>query len=142
VRDVLRQGPVAYGITFAVAGLGGLLAAVVAARRGRPKRMTVIWVAWAAAAGALALAGLAPDVTAVAAGAALTYFGVTYGNLLWGAYMQMAVPREMLGRASSVDWLFAICLSPLGLVAAGALASSVGVRPTILLAADWRRCPA
>lgn len=49
--------------------------------------------------------------------------------------MQVAVPPEMLGRASSVDWMFSICLSPLGIVFAGALAGSIGVRDTVLLGA-------
>jgi len=78
------------------------------------------------AAVALAGVGLAPDVFVVAACTALTYFGITYGNLIWGALMQAAVPAEMLGRASSVDWLFSICLTPLGIVFAGVLASASG----------------
>ena len=136
VRDVLHQGPVSYGAVFAAGGIGGLLAAVVAGRLGSPRRrMSVIWAAWAAAAAGLAGVGAAPDVSAVAACGAITYFGLTYGNLLWGALMQVAVPAEMLGRASSVDWLFSICLSPLGIVLAGALAGSIGVRETVLLGA-------
>jgi hypothetical protein len=84
---------------------------------------------------ALAGVGLAPDVLVVAACTALTYSGITYGNLIWGALMQTAVPGEMLGRASSVDWLFSICLSPLGIVFAGVLAGSIGVRATVLVGA-------
>jgi hypothetical protein len=134
VRDVLRQGPVAYGATFAIAGAGGLIAAVVAGRRGSPKRrMVVMWSAWGAASVALAGVGLSPDVFVLAACGGLTYFGLTYGNLLWATLMQMEVPSEMLGRASSVDWLFSISLSPLGIVFAGAMAGSIGVRPTVLL---------
>lgn len=136
LRDVLHQGPVAYGATFAAGGVGGLLAAVVAGRLGSPKRrMSMIWAAWAAASIALAGVGVAPDVVVVAICGSITFFGLTYGNLLWGALMQIAVPAQMLGRASSVDWLFSICLSPLGLVFAGALASSIGVRETVLLGA-------
>jgi predicted MFS family arabinose efflux permease len=136
VRDVLHQGPVAYGATFGASGLGGLLAAVVAGRLGSPKRrMTMIWAAWAAASVALAGVGVAPDVFVVASCGAITYFGLTYGNLLWGALMQIAVPAQMLGRASSVDWLFSICLSPLGILFAGALAGSIGVRATVLVGA-------
>jgi hypothetical protein len=41
----------------------------------------------------------------------------------------------MLGRASSVDWLFSICLSPLGILFAGLLAGSIGVRATVLAGA-------
>jgi MFS family permease len=136
VRDILHQGPAAYGATFAAAGAGGLAAAVVAARLGSPKRrISVIWAAWAAASFALAGVGVAPDVFVVAACGAITYFGVVYGNLLWGALMQVAVPADMLGRASSVDWLFSTCLSPLGILFAGALAGPIGVRQTILLGA-------
>jgi len=136
VRDVLHQGPAAYGATFAACGAGGLLAAVIAGRRGTPRRrMSVIWAAWAAASVALAGVGVAPDVVLVALCGAVTYFGLTYGNLLWGALMQLAVPAHLLGRASSVDWLFSICLSPLGLLFAGALAGSIGVRETVLVGA-------
>jgi predicted membrane channel-forming protein YqfA (hemolysin III family) len=136
VRDVLHQGLAAYGATFATGGAGGLAAAVVAGRLGSPRRrMSAIWAAWAVASVALAGIGVAPDVVVVAACGAITYFGITYGNLLWGALMQVAVPAQLLGRASSVDWLFSICLSPLGLVFAGALASSVGVRATVLIGA-------
>jgi hypothetical protein len=136
VRDALHQGPVAYGATFGACGLGGLLAAAVAGRLGSPRRrMTMIWAAWAVASVALAGVGLAPDVFVVAGCGAITYFGLTYGNLLWGALMQVAVPAQMLGRASSVDWLFSICLSPLGLVCVGALAGSIGVRDTVLAGA-------
>jgi hypothetical protein len=136
VRDVLHQGPVAYGATFAAGGAGGLAAALVAGRRGPPKRrMSTIWAAWAVASVALAGIGVAPDVVIVAACGAVTYFGITYGNLLWAGLMQVAVPAPLLGRASSVDYLFSICLSPLGLVFAGALAGSIGTRATILLGA-------
>jgi len=136
VRDVLHQGPEAYGATFAASGVGGLVAAVIAGRLGSPRRrMSVIWAAWAASSVALVGIGLAPDVVVVAACGALTFFGLTYGNLLWGTLMQVAVPPEMLGRASSVDWLFSICLSPLGLIFAGGLAGVIGVRQTVLLGA-------
>jgi MFS family permease len=136
VHDVLHQGPVAYGATFGVGGVGGLVAAVIAGRLGSPRRrMSAIWAAWAMASVALVGVGLAPSVVVIAACAAFTYFGITYGNLLWGALMQTVVPAEMLGRVSSVDWLFSICLSPLGIVFAGVLASSIGVRQTVLVGA-------
>jgi DHA3 family tetracycline resistance protein-like MFS transporter len=134
LHGILRQGPAAYGVTFAAAGAGGLAAAVVAGRLGRPRRIvTMTWAAWATASLALAGIGLAPDVLAVAACGALAYFGLVYGNLLWTLTLQTAVPASMLGRAASVEWLFSSCLSPLGLLLAGVLAGPIGVRPTILL---------
>lgn len=136
VRDNLHQGPVAYGATVAAGGAGGLAAAAAAGRFGSPRRgVSVIWAAWATASFALAGVGAAPDVFVVAACGTVSYFGLAYGNLLWGALMQTLVPADMLGRASSVDWLFSTCLSPLGLLFAGALAGPIGVRQTILLGA-------
>lgn len=55
---------------------------------------------------------------------------LTVGNPLWHAMMQILVPAQMLGRASSVDWLFSLCPTPLGVLAGGVLATSVGVRET------------
>jgi DHA3 family tetracycline resistance protein-like MFS transporter len=134
VRDVLHQGPVVYGVTFGACGVGGLLASALAGRFGSPKRrVSMIWVAWAAASLALVGIGLAPNVVVLAAFGAIAFFGLTYGNLIWGSLMQAAVPPEMLGRASSVDYLFSICLSPLGIVFAGVLAGSIGVRETVLI---------
>lgn len=134
VRDVLHQGPIVYGATFGSCGIGGLLASVIAGRFGSPKRrVSMIWVAWAAASLALVGIGLAPNVFVLAACGAVAFFGLTYGNLIWGSLMQVAVPPEMLGRASSVDYLFSICLSPLGIVFAGVLSGAIGVRETVLI---------
>jgi hypothetical protein len=47
--------------------------------------------------------------------------------------MQTLVPPQMLGRASSVDWLFSLCLTPLGVLVGGVLATSIGVHETFLL---------
>ncbi len=136
VRDVLHQSAASYGATIGAFGIGGLLAAAIAARRGSPKhRVSVIWGLWAFAALALVGIGSAPDVLVVAVCGAIAFFGITYGNLLWATLMQDTVPAEMLGRASSVDWLFSICLSPLGLLFAGVLAGAIGARDTVLIGA-------
>lgn len=42
--------------------------------------------------------------------------------------MQTEIPKEMLGRATSVDWFLSLGLSPVGLVIAGLLANDWGVR--------------
>jgi len=42
--------------------------------------------------------------------------------------LQTEVPRELLGRVSSVDFFVSFGLSPVGLVVAGALTGAIGVR--------------
>ena len=44
------------------------------------------------------------------------------------------VPREVLGRVTSLDWLFATSLMPMWFVAIGFVADSVGVRVTLVVA--------
>ena len=134
VRDVLHEDAVVYGLVFATAGIGGGTAALVVGRLGAPKRIvTVTWVGWAI--GCVAVIGLsfAPGVWVVAAFLAVAYAMLTVGNLLWHTMMQRLVPREMLGRASSVDMMFSLCLTPLGVLAGGVLAATIGVRETFLL---------
>jgi MFS family permease len=136
VRDLLHQGAVAYGAVFAVAGAGGALAAVVMGRFGAPRRrVTVIYSVWAAAAASLLGIALGPDVFVVAAFGAIAFGGIVYGNLIWQTMSQQLVPAAMFGRVSSVDWLFSICLSPLGILVAGLLATSIGARDTMVAGA-------
>jgi hypothetical protein len=47
--------------------------------------------------------------------------------------MQRLVPGRLLGRASSVDWLVSLGLTPLGIIASGAVSTAIGVRMTILI---------
>jgi len=134
VRDILHEGAVAYGLVFAVAGAGGGAAALLVGCLGPPRRIvTVIWAAWGT--GCLTVLGLsvAPGVVPVAALLALAFAMLTVGNLLWHTMMQRLVPAQILGRASSVDWLFSLSLKPLGVLVGGVLATSIGVRETFLL---------
>jgi len=57
------------------------------------------------------------------------------GNVVWESMMQTEVPRELLGRVSSVDWFVSLGLAPVGLVASAWLASLVGVRTYFVVAA-------
>lgn len=134
VRRVFHAGPVALGMMFAASGVGGALASVYAARRPAPRRRVgAMWAAWAGAGAAVAALGLAPHLWVAIALAMATWFGVTYGNILWTPLMQQEVPPELLGRASSVDWMFSLALTPLGSVVGGVLATFLGVRPTLVI---------
>ncbi len=133
IRNVLHQGPTQYGMVFAAAGLGGAVASVVAIRWGSPrKRVSWMWGGWAIASLALTGIGLAPDVLVVATLGALAFGFLQYGGMLWSTMMQQLVPAEMFGRASSVDWMFSICLSPIGILIAGVAATGIGVRTTMV----------
>lgn len=55
------------------------------------------------------------------AGIASDVFGV-----LWATTIQREIPQEVLSRVSSYDWFGSLALAPLGLLAAGPVAASVG----------------
>jgi MFS family permease len=118
--------------TFAVGGIaGGLVALSVT-----PRRALVIVNLLIAAAGLplLALAfQQAAVVVAVAAGLAAA--GSTFANEVWTAVAQRALPREVLSRLMSFDWLVSQALSPIGYLLVGVGAESWGSQPTLVVAA-------
>jgi hypothetical protein len=77
--------------------------------------------------------GFVPDVWLAGGIAFVTYGLDAYGSVMFNLLIQEGVPDALLGRVSSVDYLFGFALSPLGLVAAGAAADAIGVRPTLVV---------
>jgi hypothetical protein len=57
------------------------------------------------------------------------------GQVVWGTLMHTLVPRELLGRVTSFDWLVSISLIPAYYAIVGPLAQAIGARPTLLAAA-------
>jgi MFS family permease len=134
VRNVLHQGPLALGLVLAAGGVGGGAIAVVVARFGAPRRrITSMWIGWAVSAAGIVGLSLAPDVWFAGAFAFVITGTLMYGNVLWNPIMQQLVPPDLLGRASSVDWLVSLSLSPLGVLVSGALAGVIGTRLTMLI---------
>jgi MFS family permease len=133
VKQVMQQSGAVLGLVLAAGGLGGITGAAIAGRIRVPRRrVTASWLAFGAA--GVALVGLAAASNAWYAALlfALLWACATYGNVLWSAIVQEEVPVDMLGRASSIEWMVSFAGTPAGIVAAGLLAASVGVRPTML----------
>ena len=134
VKQVFRAGGLALGMLYAASGAGGIVASVCAARLPPPRRrLNAIWLGWAGAGLAAVGMGLAPTLWVAVLCGGLTWGGVTYGNILWYPLMQEQVPPDMLGRASSVDWLLSLALAPLGTIIGGAVAAEFGVRAVLII---------
>ncbi|MHB1986502.1 MAG: MFS transporter [Acidimicrobiales bacterium] len=134
VEQTLRGSPAALGYVFAWGGLGGLVGVLLAGKTRRPRRrVTVMWVMWTLAAGMVALRAVAPDLAWLSVLVFASSFFLSWGSVPWTPLMQDLVPRALLGRVSSVDWLFSLSLSPLGGLFAGVLAGVLGVRTAFLL---------
>lgn len=134
VQRSLHGGAIALGLVLAVGGLGGVTASIVLGHRGAPRRKVLhLWLGWGLSGVGLVGLGFVPDLWLAGGVAFVVYALDTYGAVLWNPLIQQAVPAAMIGRVSAVDYFFSFALSPLGLVAAGAVAQGIGVRPTLII---------
>jgi MFS family permease len=141
VRRFFGSEAVALGLIFAANGAGGTLASLYTTRYGAPrKRIAAVWAALSGAGIGVALLGISPSLWIAVVLAGLLWAGVTYGNILWLATIQEAVPPELLGRVMSLDWMVSMALAPLGTLAGGALASAAGVRMALVIGGAVAAC--
>lgn len=134
VSHVFHAGPVPLGVMYAASGAGGAIASLTATKKSQPRRRVgTIWAAWAGAGVAAIAVGLSPTFWLAAVLMMATWFGITYGNILWFPLMQEEVPKALLGRVSAVDWVFSLALTPIGAIMGGTLATLIGVRPTLVI---------
>jgi DHA3 family tetracycline resistance protein-like MFS transporter len=113
--------------------VGAVLKAIVVGQVGLPRRwVTAMYATWSA--GVLLIAGfglmteLWHALLLSAAGAAL--FEV--GAIIWLTMLQRLVPRELLGRVSSLDWLVSIGLVPVSFALTGPVAGVIGAEATLV----------
>ena len=132
------------GVVLAAGSLGGAIGAIAAGRRRLPRRrVRAMLTAWILACALFVLVGLAPTPVVVAVLFFVSAPLLLYGNVVWESLLQTEVPRALLGRVSSIDWIVSLGLSPLGVALAGVAAGTIGVRPTIVIrpsSCRRRRC--
>jgi len=87
-----------------------------------------MWIYWTIGTLSALVMGIADELLGVIIFPLVASPMMIFGNVIWESMMQSEVPRELLGRASSVDWFVSLGISPLGLVFAGEIANYVGVR--------------
>jgi MFS family permease len=134
VRNVLHASALSLGLVFAAGGAAGVVASLVVARMGSPRlRVTVLWIAYAGGGLSILLMAFAVNVWVVGILNAIEIGLFIYGDVLWVTMMQELVPREVLGRVSSLVYLLAFALGPLGILLGGVLAAGIGIRETLFL---------
>ena len=128
-------GPAGWGAVL-TAQTVGLVVCGVMMLRWRPQRILRIatFSAFSIAFILVALAFPAPLPVVIAAAFA-TGFGIEIFGVLWDTAVMQEIPQDKLSRISSYDALGSWVLMPLGFIAAGPVASVIGVRATFVSSA-------
>jgi hypothetical protein len=135
VKNELHGNAGDLGLVFAAGGLGSVLVALLAGQRGLPRRhITAMYVAWGLASLSLALYTLTTKSWHAMLIAGVAEGGWTGGSLVWATMLQRLVPRELLGRVKSLDWLLSIGLGPLSFALCGPAAAWLGVDAVLAIA--------
>ena len=136
LRHDLHSSKVLVGYAFAISGLAGAIGALIASNLQVPaRRVRSMWTYWTIGTVAALIMGVASNYWEVLLVFAIASPMMLFGNVIWESMMQSEVPRELLGRTSSVDWFVSLGLAPLGLVVAGQLVNVVGVRTYFTMSA-------
>ena len=123
------------GLLTAVPGAGGiagaLLARRVTARYGTARGLLV--ATWAALPFALLipLTGPGPRLAWYIVGVLIAYTGIAVGNIIIAAFRQSYSPPGMCGRVTATMRVIIFATSPAGALAAGGLASWLGIRTAL-----------
>ncbi len=137
VRE-LGLGAGTIGVVFAVGNTGELVGAMLAGRISARLGVGPTMVLGGSSSAALILVPLAPQSQPipflVAAGIVLS-FGVVVYNITGLSFQQEITPDRMLGRLNASRRFLVWGVIPLGTLVGGALASVIGLRPTLFVGA-------
>jgi DHA3 family tetracycline resistance protein-like MFS transporter len=135
VKNDLHTTALGLGIVAAATGAGALICALVVGQRGLPHRhVLAMYIGWTLFLVAITAYGIGTSITELACFAFAGGIGLALGNAIWGTMMHRLVPRELLGRVSSIDLFFAFSLMPLYTILIGLIAATAGARTTLIAA--------
>ncbi|MET4428404.1 tetracycline efflux MFS transporter Tet(V) [Mycolicibacterium sp. 624] len=143
-QDRFADGARAYGFILAFFGIGSAIGALAVSSGRLPRRyLTVMMSMWGLGSLPLIVVGATSSFPLMAA--ATFIVGVTdgAGMVIWGTLLQRRVPREMLGRVSSLDFFVSLAFMPVSFAIVGPLSKVVsmqtifvvsGIAPAVLAA--------
>ena len=76
--------------------------------------------------------GLGTNVAELVAFAFVGGLGITFGQAIWGTMMHQMIPRHLLGRVTSIDWMTSLSLMPVAAAVSGVVAGVFGARETLV----------
>lgn len=123
-----------FGLILAFGGLGSMaVSALVGQREDLPRRfITVMFLAEAVGVLAVGVYGVMVRSWQAMAAALVMHGLFALAQIYWTTTLQRLVPRELLGRVVSVDWLVPTALGPVSFALAGTLSGVFSARSVIL----------
>jgi DHA3 family tetracycline resistance protein-like MFS transporter len=135
IKNKLQLGPEALGLIFAFGGIGSLVMSVFIGMLGLPRRrVTVMYIAWATAVGMTAFYGAITTLSQALVISFVIQAGFMLGSVIWTTMLQQLVPRELLGRVSSLDWMMSLGLVPVSYALTGPVSGVLGPDATLIAA--------
>jgi DHA3 family tetracycline resistance protein-like MFS transporter len=131
-REHLAAGARGYGLLIAAMGLGGIFGAVTTSQTGiGRRRVRNMFLVWGTAVLPFALLAFTDRLPIAMLLLGMVGFGFEVGTIMWTTLLQDLVPRRLMGRVRSLDFLVSFALLPVSYAAAGPIGSGIGVLPTI-----------
>jgi DHA3 family tetracycline resistance protein-like MFS transporter len=135
VKNQLGLGPEALGTIFAVGGVGAIIMALGIGHFGLPrKHVTIMYWSWSIGVALMAIYGVMNALWMALLVSLFQNALFELGQVIWTTMLQQRVPRELLGRVSSLDWMLSTALVPLSFALTAPVAAILGAGPTMVLA--------
>ena len=133
VRNQLDLGADSLGLIFAAGGVGAIAMALTIGARGLPRRrVTVMFLCWSIGVALMAVYGVMTALWQALAVSVVLHALFQLGEVIWVTMLQQNVPRHLLGRVTSLDWLISLGLVPLSFAITGPLSAAFGPATTMV----------
>ena len=142
VLDVLKGNAATYGVISAAGGLGEVAGGLLVGNLHFKKLVVGTYIFSALLGLSFAVYGIAPVLPFVMLGGFLFSFCIVASNTHWDSSLQTFVPRQLLGRVTSIDYFGSFLVGPIApLLAAAAIArlgpSAIFVAGGLVTFAYW-----
>jgi MFS family permease len=133
VKNKLLLGPESLGLIYAVSGVGSIVAALLVGQLGLPRlKVSAMYLVWSVGVALLAGYGLMTALWQALLIGFMVNALFEVGQIIWVTLLQTLVPRQLLGRVSSLDWLLSTGLVPVSFALTGPVAAALGPDTTMI----------
>ena len=135
IKNRLGGGSEHVGLVMGAGGFGAIVGALAMSQRGLPKRhITFMYGVWGIGVCLMWPYAFLTSVWQAAIVEAAAFGLFTCGMVVWGTLMHRLVPRELLGRVTSLDWMVSTALLPVSFAITGPVAEAIGLDATFIWA--------